>query len=100
MHVALEEAAVNAALHGFAPDVTGEITVRLRREPGAAVLSVEDNGVAFDPIAASVRARADSLDDEIPGGWGLGLIRHFCPAVTYERRAEANHLTLRFPIGS
>ncbi len=99
MHVALEEAVVNAALHGFAPDAAGEITVRLRVEAGAAVLSVADNGAAFDPTTAPVRARADSLNDETPGGWGLGLIRHFCPAAAYERCADLNHLTLRFPIG-
>ncbi len=98
MHVALEEAVTNAALHGYPAGVVGQITVRLRVEPSATSLVVEDEGVAFDPTAAPVsRRRAESLSDETPGGWGLGLIQRFCPAISYERRGEINHLTMRFP---
>jgi anti-sigma regulatory factor (Ser/Thr protein kinase) len=61
IHVALEEAVVNAVLHGFPAGVVGEITVRVSRVGETVRLTVEDNGKAFDPTAAAPRPRAQSL---------------------------------------
>jgi serine/threonine-protein kinase RsbW len=97
MQVALEEAVTNVARHGFDPGAVGMITVRLRHEPDAVVLEVEDNGVRYDPTAAPIPRRPKHLSDAVPGSWGLGLIRRFCPSIAYERRGEKNHLTMRFP---
>lgn len=96
MHVALQEVVANAALHGFGPGVIGAITLRLSKLSDAVLLEVEDNGGAFDPTAAPARDRPSSLADAVPGGWGLGLIRQFCPSVAYERSGGSNHLTMRF----
>lgn len=98
MHVALEEAVANVAMHGFPDGEVGRITVRLRIEPKAAVLVVEDNGAAFDPTTAELGERPKTLAEAEPGGWGLDLIRHFCPAAAYERRGGENRLTMTFPI--
>lgn len=98
MHVVLEEAVANVALHGFAPDAPGHITLRLRVEKGQVRLIIEDDGAPFDPTTAEIRPMATSLAEVIPGGWGLGLIRKFCPAATYERRNGLNYLTLPFPM--
>src|ERR1700733_6659080 len=54
MRVALEEAVVNAAMHGFPPNGSGQITVRLRISPGFVALVVEDSGRAFDPTVPPV----------------------------------------------
>lgn len=98
MHVALEEAVANAALHGFPAGQEGEITVRLRRHDDTMVLEIEDDGVPFDPTEAELRAHAKNLDDVEPGGWGLGLIRAFTASVAYERRDGRNHLSLGFSL--
>jgi serine/threonine-protein kinase RsbW/sigma-B regulation protein RsbU (phosphoserine phosphatase) len=98
MHVALEEAVVNAVLHGFPDGGAGEITVRLSLAEDTAQLTIEDNGLAFDPTAAPEPAHARSLSDAAPGGWGLALIHKFCPTAAYERRGETNRLTLRFAL--
>lgn len=98
MHVALEEAVVNAVMHGFPGGAVGEITVRLSVADGAACLTIEDNGMAFDPTAASEPARARSLSEAVPGGWGLALIHKFCPTAAYERKSEINRLTMRFAL--
>ena len=96
MHVVLEEAVANAALHGFPDGSQGRITIRARHLPTETVLEIEDDGIAFDPTTASPRARARSLDEVEPGGWGLGLIRAYCQTVTYRRQSGRNHLTLHF----
>jgi serine/threonine-protein kinase RsbW len=100
VHVVLEEAVVNATLHGFAPGAGGEITVRMSLAPDAISLTVEDNGKPFDPTRASPRARSQSLVDVVPGGWGLELIHGFCPSAAYERRGQTNRLTLGFALGA
>lgn len=98
MHVALEEAVANVAMHGFPEGEVGRITVRLQMQPDAALLIVEDDGAAFDPTTAELGERPKSLAEATPGGWGLDLIRHYCPAAAYERRGNSNHLTMSFPI--
>ncbi len=98
MHVALEEAVANVAFHGFGPDATGQIAVRLSMDEAAVRLVIEDNGAAFDPTTAALSARPTSLAEATPGGWGLGLIRRFCPDAAYERRGQINQLTLSFPL--
>jgi anti-sigma regulatory factor (Ser/Thr protein kinase) len=98
MHITLEEAVANVALHGFVDGGIGRIVVRLSIDAAAAVIDVEDTGVAFDPTAAIPRERVAMIKETLPGGWGLGLIRQFCPEFSYARRGDTNHLTLRFPL--
>jgi serine/threonine-protein kinase RsbW len=98
MHVALEEAVVNAVMHGFADGAAGEITVRLSLADETASLTIEDNGKAFDPTVAAEPAHARSLSDAVPGGWGLALIHRFCPTAAYERKNGTNRLTMRFEL--
>lgn len=98
MHVALEEAVANAALHGFPAGRQGRITVRAERLADTLVLEVEDDGVAFDPTTAESPPPARSLDEVQPGGWGLRLIRIFAGSIGYERRDGHNRLTMRFPL--
>ncbi len=97
MHVVLEEAVANAALHGFPDGRVGKIVIRLvDRRPTEVVLEIEDDGIAFDPTSAVPRTHAKSLDDVEPGGWGLGLIRAYCQTSGYRRQNGRNHLTLHF----
>jgi len=97
MHVALEEAVMNVAMHAYAP---GEIVIRLRTSADAASLIVEDSGPAFDPTIAPTRERPESLEAMPVGGLGLTLLRHYCADIGYERIAGCNRLTLRFPLRS
>ncbi|MDE2199329.1 MAG: ATP-binding protein [Rhodospirillales bacterium] len=98
MHVALEEAVANAALHGFAPGAGGEIAVSLHRSADAATLVIEDTGRPFDPTAATPPARPAQLDEATPGGRGLVLLRHYCRDIRYARAGGRNQLALRFPL--
>jgi anti-sigma regulatory factor (Ser/Thr protein kinase) len=98
MHVALEEAVMNVAMHGYQDNAGGEIIVRLRIEADAAILQVQNHGPAFDPVAAPQPARPVRFADNDAGGLGLKLLRHFCKDISYAREMDSNLLTLRFPI--
>jgi anti-sigma regulatory factor (Ser/Thr protein kinase) len=98
MHIVLEEAVTNVAMHAFPPGEQGEVTIRLQAAPGAASLVVEDSGRPFDPTAAPAHHRPASLLEAEPGGLGLTLLRHYCRDIGYERIGDRNRLTLRFPL--
>jgi anti-sigma regulatory factor (Ser/Thr protein kinase) len=98
MRVALEEVVLNAAVHGFAANASGAITVRLRVSPGSAALSVEDSGRPFDPSTVPVHHQPASLLEARPGGLGLVLLHHYCRDISYERVADRNRLIMRFPL--
>ncbi len=96
MHVALEEAVMNVAMHGIGLGRDEVITVRLQAEDGAVALVVEDAGPEFDPVAAPEVAKSASLEGVGAGGLGLRLLRHYCKDMAYRREAGVNRLTLRF----
>jgi anti-sigma regulatory factor (Ser/Thr protein kinase) len=98
MRVALEEAVMNAAMHGFPPGAAGEIAVRLHISPDTADLLVEDKGRSFDPTTAPATAPPTSLTATKPGGHGLVLLRHYCHDITYQRIGGWNRLIMRFPL--
>jgi len=95
IHVAAEEAVMNAVTHAFAPGDPGRIALSLEIAGGFATLVIEDTGHAFDPVAAPVPNRPIALE---AGGLGLRLLRHYCHDIRYERAADRNRLTLRFPL--
>jgi len=97
MGVALEEAVLNAATHGYPPDESGEITVEARTTHDGIALVVEDTGRAFDPTTVPAPEPPASLADAEPGGLGLVLLRHYCEHIRYERAGQRNRLTMRFP---
>ncbi len=90
LHVALEEAVVNVALHAFTGEGEEYMTITYQRDPGFATVTITDPGPEFDPVTGQA-----ATDAEI-GGKGLILLRHFCKDVSYRRVAGQNQLTLRF----
>jgi serine/threonine-protein kinase RsbW len=99
MHVtlALDELATNAITYGY-PDGAGAepaVWVRLRLEGGVVVATLEDHGVAFDPLAIPEPDTTLSLDERRIGGLGVHFVRELMDEVTYERSGNANRLTLR-----
>jgi anti-sigma regulatory factor (Ser/Thr protein kinase) len=93
LHVALEEAAVNVAMHGELPDGDDKIRIEYLSDTKAVTLIIEDGGQAFDPVEAATVTTADI------GGKGLILLRHYCKDIAYSRTAGRNRLTMRFPRG-
>ena len=98
MAVALEEAVMNVVMHAFPPGVAGDIGVRLTIFEHMAELVVDDPGPPFDPTQATARARAESLADIQPGGFGLTLLKRYCRDCQYQRTGGHNVLTMRFSL--
>lgn len=90
----LEETLMNVIWHAFRDEAEHRINVRVKVEPQQIVLQFEDDGIAFDPLTASEPVAPASLDDAVPGGLGLLLVRKLSTSVGYERREGRNRLTI------
>ena len=96
--LAANEAVTNTISYGYAAGVRGEIALRLITANGNAVLEIEDDGVAFNPLQVPQPARPESLETSPIGGLGVQLIRSSMAQCDYQRRDGHNVLTLQSPI--
>jgi serine/threonine-protein kinase RsbW len=74
----------------------GEIRLELALGQGAAILTVVDDGPAFDPLSVSAPVVPESLDEATLGGFGIHLVRSSADACEYERREGKNVFTACF----
>ena len=94
----LEEALANVIAHGGELARAEPVRVHLEVEPceeggvGARV-TVSDAGNAFDPLTAPMAAVPRNLDEALPRGMGLGIIRQCSWSLAYRRHGGFNHLT-------
>jgi anti-sigma regulatory factor (Ser/Thr protein kinase) len=96
VRMCLEEAVVNLLDHSPPTTDGPEITVTLAWHGDVMVAVIEDRGSPFDPRTISLPRRPESLDDAIPGGLGILLIRSYASDIEYDTLLGRNRLTLRF----
>jgi anti-sigma regulatory factor (Ser/Thr protein kinase) len=91
----LEEVLTNMIKYAFSDGARHMIDVSVQIDPDQVVMQFEDGGLAFDPLRATAPATPPtSLDNVVPGGLGLVLLRKFAKTVAYERRDSRNRLTV------
>jgi len=86
IHLAVEEALVNAIKHGNQDDSQRFVDVEVRVSPALVRIEIEDEGDGFDP-----RSVPDPTDDEnleLPSGRGLMLMRSFMNIVEFNERGN------------
>ena len=90
IHLAIEEAVVNAIRHGnqFDPHKTVQIWCRIT--PHHLWVAIEDEGEGFDPCAVPDCTCEDRLD--VPSGRGVMLMRCFMNNVEFN--ARGNRVTM------
>ena len=99
----LEEALANVVLHGYRNEPGHPISVRARVSEDSLLFEVQDNAPPFAPEDAPQSTRKGEpalLESLIPGGYGLGLLRHFSESLVHEKLADGNRLAMSFPIRS
>jgi serine/threonine-protein kinase RsbW len=91
----LEEVLANIITHGGEAARSEPVRVQLEVEPHegdcAARVTVSDAGEAFDPLSAPMTPAPRTLEEALPRGMGLGIIRQ-C-SLGYRRQGGRNHLT-------
>lgn len=93
--LSLDEVCTNIITYGYPEGKKGLININFRKEKQRVVLTVEDEGVIFDPsISQDVDTKADLKDREI-GGIGLHVIETMVDDIQYQRTEKnINRLTL------
>lgn len=89
----LNELVANAILYGYPDGRAGRIEVVISPEATGLSVMLEDDGIAFDPLAAPQAAPLAGLGDDRIGGFGLKLFRESVRAARYERSAGRNRLS-------
>lgn len=96
----LEEALSNVIRHGYAGDPTQRIEVEFSISRERRVSFVIEDAAPhfrpFDPEAPVLAPSSASLEEIVPGGQGIPLIRKFADAVEWEPLPKGNRLTLLF----
>lgn len=92
--LALEECGSNVVNHALQRDAQRKFQVALERTGDAFVMELSDDGPAFDPTAAAPK-KPQAEDDDLPGGWGIELVRRQMDEISYRREAGKNVLRLR-----
>lgn len=96
----LEEALSNIIRHGYSGDPNQQIEIDFRTSGERAVLFViDDTAPHFQPVNPAAPLEASKplpLQETIPGGNGIPLMRKFADAVDWEPLEIGNRLTLRF----
>lgn len=87
IHLAAEEALVNAAVHGNKLDPAKRVHVECHVSHDVVRLTVTDEGPGFDPEAVPDCTRAERL--EFPSGRGVMLMRSFMTRVEYNPRGNS-----------
>ena len=92
--LALEECGSNIVNHALQRDATKKFQVLFHRDGDAFVIELRDTGPAFDPTSATPR-KSQADDDDLPGGWGIELVRRYTDEMRYAREDGQNILRLK-----
>jgi serine/threonine-protein kinase RsbW len=86
VHLAVEEALVNAIKHGNRYDERKSVRVVCKIAPDRMFIEIEDEGRGFDPAKVPDCTDDDRL--EVPSGRGLMLMRNFMSSVEFLNRGN------------
>ena len=95
INIAVEEIFVNIASYAYAPE-TGSVRIRLQavKDPARALITFEDSGVPYDPLAKEDPDVTLSAEERKIGGLGIYMVKQSMDHVWYEYKDGKNILTL------
>ncbi len=94
LNLALEEAVSNIMLYAYDDDAPHTILVRLTVDGTAVRATIEDDGVAFNPLNAPTPDLDAPIEQRQIGGLGIFFVQELMDEVTYARRDGKNVLQL------
>jgi serine/threonine-protein kinase RsbW len=92
--VAVEEAFVNICHYAYSGS-RGAVRVGISWDGESLEVELRDDGVAFDPLSVAEPDVTADLDQRVPGGLGIPLMRRMMDGLHYARVGEQNVLSLR-----
>lgn len=94
MNMVLDELLSNTISYAFQNDEKHEIELRIEKAEGRLLITINDDGIPFNPLKAEAPDTGLSMDDREPGGLGILLVRNLVDDIEYKRRIDGNQITL------
>ena len=94
LDLAVHEAVENVVSHGCGDGAAHRIQLTIRSDERRVEIVIEDDGLPFDPLSVPPPAAPPRIEELIPGGQGVQLMRHFTDQIHYRREGGRNVLTL------
>jgi serine/threonine-protein kinase RsbW len=94
MNVALDEVLSNLISYGFSDQLPHDIDVVLSVGDSVVTAEIEDDGIAFDPLAAPAPDLQAPIENWPIGGLGIHLVRNLMTEVKYQRVGDRNKLLM------
>ena len=98
LNLALEEVVSNIIRHGYGEREDGEVSVLIEVAPEAIAVTVEDDGVAFNPLEHPDPDLTVPLEERKVGGLGVFLVRQLMDEADYRAEGGRNILRLMMRI--
>jgi serine/threonine-protein kinase RsbW len=95
MQIALDEILTNITEYAYTDNAEHKIHIRIRVLDNVLEAVIEDDGVAFDPLAISEPDVSSPLHERRVGGIGIHFVRKLMDEVTYDRAGGYNRLVVR-----
>jgi serine/threonine-protein kinase RsbW len=92
--MAVDEACTNVIEHAYGEDKAESFEVTCFVEPGRCTIQIIDHGKPFDPLLVPEPKISSNLDEIMPGGIGLHLMRQLMDEVQFEFLSNGNRLVM------
>lgn len=94
INLALDELFTNIISHGFRDEQEHHVRVTCTKARGVLKITIEDDGIPFNPAAAPHPNLKCAFRDREVGGLGIHLIRSYMDRIEYTRKNDKNVLVL------
>ena len=88
LDLAVHEAVENVVRHGCGDGATHHIRLSLRTDDRQVEVAIVDDAPPFDPRTLPAPAAPQRIEDVVPGGQGVHLMRHFTDEIRYRREGD------------
>lgn len=95
LNLVLEEAVSNVIMYAYPQGGEHDITITSTYTQGMLTITVQDDGIAFDPTQAPEVDVTLTAEERPIGGLGIHLMRQLTDEVAYRRMEGHNILTIR-----
>jgi anti-sigma regulatory factor (Ser/Thr protein kinase) len=94
INLALDELFTNIINHGFDDDAEHKIRVTCAHNEKIVEITIQDDGIAFNPLEAAQPDLECTFNDREIGGLGIHLIKAYIDQIDYQRDSNTNVLKL------
>ena len=95
VNICLDELFTNIVSYGFDDDLEHVVRITMDLDGRVLTVSIEDEGIPFNPLDKKDPEVPDDLKDVNIGGLGIHIVRKLMDDICYQRKDGKNKLTLK-----